>query len=86
MAYNSECEGCEISVHLTAREIEDMFGAARVKNVKTVSEREYTRRMDICGACECLLYGTTCRHCGCVVQVKAKLATAKCPFPYSPKW
>ena len=84
---NSDCEACAVSVHLTEQEIEEMFGTAvRIKNIKTVSEEEYARRMAICKACDCLLYGTTCRHCGCVIQVKAKLTAAKCPFPYNPKW
>ena len=87
MPNNSACEACAVSVHLTEQEIEEMFGkAVRVKSVKTVSEEEYSRRMALCKSCDCLLYNTTCRHCGCIIQVKAKLASAKCPFPYNPKW
>ena len=87
MELTGDCEACSVSVHLTEQEIEEIFGnTVRVKNVKTATEEEYARRMEICKSCDSLLYGTTCRHCGCVIQVKAKLATAKCPFPYQPKW
>lgn len=80
------CEACAVSVHLTPEEIERMFGTLSMKQVKTVTEDVYQRRLSECRACEALLYGTTCRHCGCVVQVKAKLMGARCPFPYQPKW
>lgn len=87
MRNTAECEGCALSVHMSEAEIEEIFGKTMgVKQVKTVSEDEYKRRMALCKGCDCLLYGTTCRHCGCIVQLKAKLAAAKCPFPYRPKW
>lgn len=87
MAYSNKCEACSVSVHLTPEEIEALFGkTVRVKNVKTVSEDEYTKRMNICMDCESLLYNTTCRHCGCIIQIKAKLENAVCPYPYQPKW
>ncbi|MDR2095125.1 MAG: DUF6171 family protein [Treponema sp.] len=58
----------------------------KIKNVNTVTEAEYQSRLDTCLECENLLYGTTCRFCGCIVQIKNKLTAANCPFPYAPKW
>lgn len=87
MAYTGDCEACAVSVHLTDAEIAAIFGnTVRVKQVKTVSEEEYSRRVAICKECDQLLYGTTCRHCGCLIQIKAKLSGARCPNPYAPKW
>lgn len=87
MAYTSECEACGTSVHLSPEEIETLFGKTmQIKKVKTVSEEEYNRRMDLCRQCEALVYDTTCKHCGCIVQIKAKLEHARCPFPYHAKW
>lgn len=80
------CEACAVSVHLSGEEIRQMFGSLAVKNVKLVTEDVYGARLNECMRCDALMYGTTCRHCGCVVQVKAKLAGARCPFPYQRKW
>ena len=78
---------CGVSVHLKDEEIKIIL-AAMLENdgVEAVDDEEYTRRMIICSECESLIFNTTCRHCGCLVQVKAKLADSKCPYPYQPKW
>ncbi|HHU77863.1 MAG: DUF6171 family protein [Caldicoprobacterales bacterium] len=87
MSYSDKCEACSVSVHLSPEEVEKIFGKMTgVKNIKTVSEDEYKKRMDICMGCESLLFNTTCRHCGCLIQIKAKLKHAACPYPYKPKW
>jgi hypothetical protein len=46
---------------------------------------EAERRLALCGACPDLLYGSTCRHCGCLVEVRARIAGYACPAPL-PKW
>ncbi|HHY81428.1 MAG TPA: hypothetical protein GX505_01975 [Clostridiales bacterium] len=87
MSNSNKCEACSVSVHLTQEEIDKLFGKmARVRDIKTVSEDEYKKRINICMNCESLLYNTTCRHCGCIVQIKAKLQNSACPYPYKPKW
>jgi hypothetical protein len=83
---DENCEACSVSVWLSPEEIENLFGTFKVKKVKTVSEEKYRSRLSFCLACESLLYGTTCRFCGCIVQIKNKLEAAKCPLPYAPKW
>jgi hypothetical protein len=42
-------------------------------------------RRAACRACPDLQYGTTCRHCGCLVEVRACLADKGCPAPV-PRW
>ena len=87
MSNQNQCEACSVSVHLTQEEIDMLFGKmSKVRNIKTVSEDEYEKRMNICKSCDSLMYETTCRHCGCIVQIKAKLQNATCPYPFNPKW
>lgn len=81
------CRSCLQSVHLTEDEMKQVFGdATNVRHVKLVEADTYNARMRICEDCDCLQYGTTCVHCGCIVQFKAKFISSKCPFPYAPKW
>jgi hypothetical protein len=82
-----ECKGCSSSVHVTAEEISKLFGESlRVRDVKLASEEEYGRRIAICQNCEAFQFGTTCRWCGCLMAVKAKLAAARCPAPQGSRW
>jgi len=83
----NECKGCQGKVRLSKEEIEKIFGeTVKVKDVKLATEEVYALRLRICSACDSLQYGTTCKFCGCLVPVKAKLLHAKCPYPYDPKW
>lgn len=41
-------------------------------------EETYQNRITNCINCDNLLAGT-CRHCGCYVEVRARLADADCP-------
>ena len=84
---NTECKGCTATVHVTKEEIAKLFGETlRVKNVKLTTEEEYERRLTVCRACDAFQFGTTCRWCGCLMDVKAKLAAARCPDPSGSKW
>ncbi len=49
------------------------------------SETERDERLALCHACPDLYRGTTCRHSGCLVEVRARLAERSCPAP-SPRW
>jgi len=84
---NIGCKGCVATVRLSQEEINKIFGeTVKVKQVKLVTEDEYSDRLEKCSLCEYLDYGTTCRFCGCIVQIKAKLVGARCPYPYQPRW
>lgn len=45
----------------------------------TVSKPVYAKRINACGTCV-QLAGKRCRACGCVVEIKARLATEQCPL------
>jgi hypothetical protein len=81
------CKGCLATVRLSPDEIKKLFGETlRVRDIKTVTEEEHQRRLAICKECASLQYGTTCSHCGCIVEIRAKLAASHCPYPFNPKW
>jgi len=83
----AECKGCSASVHLTPEEITKLFGdIVRLKNVKLATEAEYERRMSECRKCDAFQFGTTCRWCGCLMDIKAKLEKATCPAPGGSHW
>lgn len=83
----SECKGCMANVHLSEDEVKKIFGdVIKVRNIKTVSEDIYLERLSICGSCSALEYETTCKYCGCLIMIMAKMQNAKCPYPFNPKW
>ena len=53
-----------------------------------VSAEDYQQRLEACNSCPNLKEGgiaDTCKLCGCVVKMKAKLATSTCPDD-PPRW
>ncbi|MGG1554214.1 DUF6171 family protein [Paenibacillus ferrarius] len=83
----SACKGCTATVHVTPEEIAKLFGETlRVRNLKLTTEVEYEKRMAACRSCSDYQFGTTCRWCGCLMDVKAKLSAARCPSPQGSKW
>jgi hypothetical protein len=87
MEVENNCKACEALVPITEEEITAIFGQMTgVRNIKLASERLYDERLAICETCPSLLGGTTCKHCGCFVRVKAKLAASKCPIAGHPRW
>jgi hypothetical protein len=86
MMQDQDCKGCGASVRLSDAEVRRILTEYfQGRAVSTVDDAEYERRLAICDACDSLQYGTTCRHCGCLVQVRAKLADRDCPG-IPPKW
>jgi len=49
---------------------------------KKVSNEIFIKRVGICSSCE-YLNGGNCGKCGCVIPIKAKWSTEKCPIE---KW
>jgi hypothetical protein len=80
------CPGCGIGVRLSSGELERIIAEYfRGRSPRVVGEPEQDRRLALCGECPDLLYGSTCRHCGCLVEVRARLADYACPAPL-PRW
>ncbi|MFB5673960.1 DUF6171 family protein [Paenibacillus terreus] len=83
----SFCKGCTTTVHVSEEEIRQLIGSvARIRSVKLTTEEEYDRRMQACRSCEAFQFGTTCRWCGCLMEIKAKLQTSSCPSPAGSRW
>lgn len=82
----SDCPGCGLSVRLGAGEIERLVAEYfRGSPPELAGDEEAEGRLALCGACPDLKYGSTCRWCGCLVEVRARLAGYACPAPI-PRW
>ena len=86
MADPTNCKGCRGTVRLAAGEVERILAEyLRGTTARRVDDEVYCQRLVVCGECADLQYGTTCRHCGCLVAVRAKLAEKAC-LAAVPKW
>lgn len=86
MTRASDCARCDEDARLDGEDVEDILLAyLREYGGQVADDETVRRRLQQCLACEALLRGTTCRHCGCYVQVMAKLAAKRCPAP-RPLW
>lgn len=79
-----DCKGCErsVSVRVPESEVERLLAAhLRANPLQSRADDEvYGQRVAICRACPDLKYaGTTCRHCGCLVAVRARVKEKSCP-------
>ncbi|MCI7766557.1 MAG: DUF6171 family protein [Oscillospiraceae bacterium] len=64
------------------REISDLISALPAE--KRTDEKEYRRRLELCGRCSSLGEGT-CGKCGCFVELRAAKKDMHCPHEIS-KW
>lgn len=65
---------------LSENDIQKMIDeVTSMKGIRLADENTYKARFSICSECESLMYGSTCAHCGCVMQVRARLYDGKCP-------
>ena len=82
----NECKGCN-SVPITDEEIKRIFGRmVEGKKLKLVDKKTYNQRLEECYNCEYLESGNTCGQCGCIIEIKAKLSAARCPYPVHSRW
>ncbi|CAM3986220.1 DUF6171 domain-containing protein [Cohnella lubricantis] len=86
MSTPSSCKGCSADVHVTQEQIENMVRKLARFPDACVTDDVYENRLSACSACPSLQYGTTCAHCGCVVQVRAKFLDRTCPAPGGSRW
>lgn len=79
-----KCKRCGLKTVLNEEEIAKAVEQVKaMKGVKLADNEAYQARLNICGECEKLEYGSTCMACGCIVQVRALTADGKCPMK---KW
>jgi hypothetical protein len=77
-----ECPGCSRSVHLKAGERERIIAEYFKGSPPPLADPgECARRLALCADCPDLLYGSTCRFCGCLVEVRARIRDQGCPSP-----
>ncbi|MFT3789370.1 MAG: DUF6171 family protein [Tepidisphaeraceae bacterium] len=79
---SDDCIGCADGPHETARERGRAIAGelpSRERGPHAHEAATYADRMATCRSCPDLQYGTTCRHCGCLVAVRAWVAEKACP-------
>lgn len=87
MAYIDNCKGCSASIKVASEDIKVMIlNIINSGNFNLVSEEAYSKRLQKCGNCKYLEYNTTCRQCGCIVQIRALLEEKDCPDPKNSMW
>ncbi|MGN7358366.1 DUF6171 family protein [Paenibacillus sp. SAF-054] len=79
------CKGCTESVRVTPDKLQRLVEIA-TRCRETAADEIYAQRMQQCARCPGLQYGTTCRYCGCLVAVKARLQDSVCPYPLLSRW
>jgi hypothetical protein len=86
MEPRTSCKGCMEPDPDYEAQVERLWSRMVLREGEAVSEERYLTRLSACQACDALMGGSTCRHCGCLVKWRAKLTISACPYPGSPKW
>ena len=75
-----KCKRCGLKTVLSESDINKMVDEVMaMKGVRLADENVYLKRFETCEGCDKLMYGSTCTVCGCVMQVRARLADGRCP-------
>ena len=80
------CKGCSASVIVAGEEIQQLVDEQLQFETDIVDDALYNKRLEVCKSCPSLAFDTTCSHCGCFVQFRAKLAYKHCPYPDGDRW
>ncbi len=80
------CRGCQDSAIVSSEEIEQLVNEQLEFETDLVDDDLYEERLEACKSCPSVAYDTTCSHCGCFVQFRAKLAYKHCPYPGGARW
>jgi hypothetical protein len=88
MAESKNCKGCSATVHQSFDEIRanmDEYTRTIDTDLRT-DPALYKKRLLRCSSCAGLYYETTCRYCGCFVQMRALRKNLDCPNPEGSRW
>lgn len=80
------CRGCSDAFSVTEDQLERMIAVIRRRPEDCVIEPVYEQRLAACRNCTSLIENHTCRHCGCIVQVRALQKGKSCPLPGGSRW
>lgn len=83
---DNECKGCTASVHVNETQLAAMEKEAVFSTEGMSTAELYKERLATCRTCDGFVYGTTCKYCGCLIPLKAKVVSATCPYPFESKW
>lgn len=67
------CKGCPEPVMKSEEKIQELVDEQLQYETDIVDNDTYNERMTACENCPSLMYNSTCGHCGCFVQFRAKL-------------
>jgi hypothetical protein len=83
---DQNCKSCLTDARVTDEQIQRTLAVLQLKGFDCVPEPVYQKRLAACSTCFSLHQQHTCKHCGCIVQVRARLADKNCPYPGQSKW
>lgn len=88
MTNAKDCKGCSATVHHSFEEVKLNIAAyiITIDPNHRVDEELYEKRLAQCSSCTGLYYQSTCRYCGCFVQMRALRNTMDCPNPEGSRW
>ncbi|UFT99768.1 DUF6171 family protein [Radiobacillus kanasensis] len=78
------CKGCTPS--LSNFEVKRLVKEQLEMERDLVDDKTYDDRIRECNNCPSLLSDTTCAHCGCYVEFRARLSYKACPYPEGARW
>ncbi|WP_322923153.1 hypothetical protein [Paenibacillus campi] len=85
---NNGCKGCNRSPVLSEDKINQLVQLAlagkEAEELATAAVQE--ERFQRCMVCPSLQFGTTCKHCGCLVHIRTRLQASRCPSPAGSQW
>lgn len=86
MAARPGCRACGDEHKVTDEQIARILAAPMFASEHCVPDEVYRERLDLCRGCCKLENGVTCRVCGCIIPVVAKLKERSCPLPGGGLW
>ena len=87
MSNLTECKGCSASIWVKIDETYEKLKGTLIDEYAAAPKDVYENRLKICKIPVLpYSYGTTCKHCGCLVHARALGKDNYCPEPSGRKW